>query len=153
MRGQNEGDTGAQDPTEVVTPGSSSLAITAFRDSLCQTSVSHCPQATMGTLHWPGVGESRTKKTRGWPWPITTQTCHAVPRSPWAPSTGLMWERGRPRNLEAGPDPSGRRCVPSGKSAYSLGLVPLLEGPAPTENQDSPSAVSLCPLSAQGKET
>lgn len=52
MQGQSEGDTGGQDPTEVVTPGSSSLAITAFRDSLCQTSVSHCPRATMGTPHW-----------------------------------------------------------------------------------------------------
>ena len=62
VRGQ-----GAQDPTEVVTPGSSSPAITACRDSLCQASVSHCPQATMGALHWPRVGEGRTKKPRGWP--------------------------------------------------------------------------------------
>lgn len=53
LQGQSEGDRGAQDPTEVVTPGSSSLAITACRDSLCQTSVSHCPQAAMGALYWP----------------------------------------------------------------------------------------------------
>ena len=53
MQGQSEGHRGAQDPTEVVTPGNSSLAITACRDSLCQTSMSHCPQAAMGALHWP----------------------------------------------------------------------------------------------------
>lgn len=48
------------------------------------------------------------------------------------------------------PRPITTQTCPFKQVRLFLGLVPLLEGPAHTENQDSPSALSLYPLSAQG---